>query len=122
MDIDSEENESNSDSVMKQSDSHQKEMVQDELDSIQNESDSAQIEPDSIENESDLIQDESELEELEELEVIDDTEEDFIESKGNWVEAVAFQKMVNSEIAASGTVNGQIFIWNFVHKVTKIQL
>ncbi|XP_001604744.2 angio-associated migratory cell protein [Nasonia vitripennis] len=38
------------------------------------------------------------------------------ESKGNWVESVAFWKDANQQIAATGTVNGDIFIWDVTRR------
>lgn len=52
----------------------------------------------------------------EESDVFDETEE-METNTDNWVEAVAFQKDVNSQVAATGTINGEIFIWDFVNKV-----
>lgn len=39
------------------------------------------------------------------------------DSKGNWVEAVAFCKDANQQIAATGTLNGDIFIWDVTRRV-----
>lgn len=37
--------------------------------------------------------------------------------KGDWVESVAFLKDASQQIAATGTVNGDIYIWDVSKKV-----
>lgn len=41
------------------------------------------------------------------------------ENKGNWVEAVAFHKDPEHQIAATGTMNGEIFIWDVAKKIIR---
>lgn len=40
-------------------------------------------------------------------------------NKGNWAETVAFYKDPEHQIAASGTVNGEIFIWDISKKIIR---
>ena len=39
------------------------------------------------------------------------------EDKGNWIESVAFYKGSEYQIAAAGSLNGKIFIWDISKKV-----
>ncbi|XP_043285332.1 angio-associated migratory cell protein [Venturia canescens] len=41
------------------------------------------------------------------------------EIKDNWVEAVAFCSDIDLQLAATGTVNGEIFIWDITKKVLR---
>lgn len=46
-----------------------------------------------------------------------ETDEEAPEPTGNWVETVAFCKDPEFQVAATGTVNGQIFIWDISKQV-----
>lgn len=41
------------------------------------------------------------------------------ENQGNWAEAVAFYKDPEHQIAATGTINGEIFIWDISKKMVR---
>ncbi|XP_058803034.1 angio-associated migratory cell protein [Phymastichus coffea] len=51
----------------------------------------------------------------------DEKDEEVSEASGNWIETIAFQKDV-SQIAASGTISGDIFIWDIARKILRHKL